>query len=105
MSVMKKMNELFATDGFTPKQYVDIARIKAARVQRRKDYPLTKAEKAVVNEMERDLAKHNERMKKFAPQTHKEPEPEPEVKEVEVPKKKTTKSRRKPSVKKAKSEV
>lgn len=57
------MNELFLTEGLTDKQYVDVARMKAARVSKRKDFALTKAEKACVNEIERDLAKWEKRMK------------------------------------------
>lgn len=97
MSVMKKMNELFSEEGLTPKQYVDVARIKAARVQRNKDYPLTKAEKAVLNEINRDLTKWKERLANFAPQQMKE-----EVVEVKATKPtptKVTKPRRKSNVK------
>ena len=94
MSVMKKMNELFAEVGLTPKQYVDVARIKAARVQRNKDYPLTKAEKAVLNEIERDLSKWKERQKKFSPKEHVV-----ETVEVSKPRTKVTKPRRKTNAK------
>lgn len=106
MSVNKKMNELFSSEGLTPKHYVDIARIKAARVQRQKDYPLTKAEAAVVNEMDRHLAKYNERLAKYGPQVVKVEEPEPKVeKEVSKPTTKVTKPRKKTNVKETKSEV
>ena len=105
MSVIKEMNELFSEEGLTPKQYVDVARIKASRVQRNKDYALTKAEKAVLSEINRDLTKYKERMEKFGPQHNvvvTEPE---EKKEVSIPTTKVTKPRRKPNVKRTKSEV
>ena len=104
MTVIKQMNELFSEEGLTPKQYVDVARIKASRVQRNKDYPLTKAEKAVLNEIERDLTKWKERMAKFAPQTQLElltkPKkvPAPALKQPPKTTKKTT-TRRKTNVK------
>lgn len=84
MSVIKKMNELFLTEGLTDKQYVDIARMKAARVSKRKDYALTKAEKACVNEIERDLAKWEKRMKLVEVLFEEPVEPAVESKPVEA---------------------
>lgn len=79
MSVIKQMDLLFSQEGLTPKQYVTIARIKAARIQRAKDYALTKAEVAAVSEIERDQTKWQKRMETFGPQkAFIEPEPKKE---------------------------
>jgi len=87
--VTNLVNELFNKTGLLPKQYVDLARIKAARVQRNKDFALTKAEKAVIRQIERTIVKKETQQAKYCTP------PEPvEVVVEPTPKKKTTRKRK-----------
>ena len=87
--VTNLVNELFNKTGLLPKQYVDLARIKAARVQRNKDFALTKAEKAVIRQIERTIVKKEIQQAKYCVT------PEPvEVVVEPAPKKKTTRKRK-----------
>ena len=89
-NVVKKVTELFESNALLPKHYVDLARIKGSRIQRRFERPFTKAEQAVIRSIEQHIAKMKE-AEKFAPQT------EPAVPQLKpVPKKKAA-----PKVKKA----
>tara|TARA_R100001510_G_C7564076_1_gene143054 strand:- start:363 stop:686 length:324 start_codon:yes stop_codon:yes gene_type:complete len=86
-NVVKKVTELFESNALLPKHYVDLARIKASRIQRRFERPFTKAEQAVIRSIERHIAKMKE-AEKFLPQTTPVVPEVPELKPVPKPKKK-----------------
>ncbi len=88
--VVKRINKLFETGGLLPKHYVDLARIKAARVQRAKDFPLTKAEQAVVRQIEGVIEK-KKKQEKFLPQEWVKPEELVEEVKKPAPKKRRSK--------------
>jgi len=88
-NVVKKVTELFESNALLPKQYVDLARIKASRIQRHIDRPFTKAEQVAIREIERHIAKMKE-AEKFAPQYEPVVPEVPELKPVPKPKKKAT---------------
>jgi hypothetical protein len=88
-NVVKKVTELFESNALLPKHYVDLARIKASRIQRRFERPFTKAEQAVIRSIEQYIAKMKE-AEKFLPQTTPVVPEVPELKPVPKPKKKAT---------------